>query len=62
MAIPSRRRTDESADLRPRSRHRKARPIVEDLLKRGWDNKEFLQLCREHGLLPAPPVREETTQ
>jgi len=29
-----------------------ARPLVDELLKRGWEDEEFLIDCLEHGLLP----------
>jgi hypothetical protein len=29
-----------------------ARPLVKTLLARGWNDAEFLDLCRKHGLCP----------
>jgi len=39
-----------------------ARPMVDMLLERGWNNSEFLALCREHGLLPASASPGDVTQ
>jgi len=39
-----------------------ARPMVDMLLERGWNNSEFLALCRQHGLLPASASPGDATQ
>lgn len=35
------------------NRTAEAKPLVEKLLARGWNDDEFLALCRQHGLCPA---------
>ncbi|MEM7354377.1 MAG: tetratricopeptide repeat protein, partial [Acidobacteriota bacterium] len=39
-----------------------AKPIVEELLSIGWCCSDFLDRCRQHGLLPTPPADESSTR